>query len=248
VVRETYDGERPQVMGTTEIWRLDDGSRARVVSRYGDFTTEEVVTESERLTFLAQQSPRPGGSTIIRYRASDDFSFVDDPTFEPPDFGAPPIVLGDVGDPRTLPLRAERGEDGVSALGAATVRDIPVRQFRAGDCSEPTRTRELDGGRVATHVAEYAVVSLARDGGFPVRAVIRGCESGEPLSDRTLDFTAFEELPATPENLARLEMSPHPGVAVVDGVEIDRREERDEAAGVVPAATPTPQSTPTPAP
>jgi hypothetical protein len=249
VVRETYDGERPQFMGTTEIWRLDDGSRARVVSRYGDFATEEVVTESERLTFIPQQSPRPGGPTIIRYRAGDDFGFVDDPTFEPPAFGAPPIVRGEVGDPRTLPLRAERGEDGVSSLGAATVGDTAVRQFRVGDCSEPTRTRALGGGMVATDVAEYAVVSLARDTGFPVRVVIRACDSGEPSSEnRTLDFTAFEELPATAENLAQLEMSPHPGVPIVDGVKIDRQEERDEAADAVPTPTPTPQSTPTPAP
>jgi hypothetical protein len=124
-----------------------------------------------------------------------------------------------------------------------------VWQFRVGDCSEPTRTRTLDGGTVATDVAEYAVVSLARDTGFPVRVVIRACDSGEPLSEnRTLDFTAFEELPATPENVAQLEMSPHPGVPIVDGVEIDRQEERDAAADAVPTPTPTPQSTPTPAP
>ena len=157
-------------------------------------------------------------------------------------------MRGEVGDPRTLPLRAERGEDGVSALGAATVRDTAVRQFRVGDCSEPTRRRALGGGTVALELAEYAVVSLARDTGFPVRVVIRGCDSEALSENRTLDFTAFEELPATPENLAQLEMSPHPGVPIVDGVEIDRREERDEAAGAVPTPTPTPQSTPTPPP
>jgi hypothetical protein len=241
VVRETSDGERPQFMGTTEIWRLDDGSRARVVSRFGDVTTEEVVTESERLTFLPEQSPRPGGPTIIRYRAGDDFGFVDDPSFEPPEFGAPPIVRGEVGDPRTLPLRAERRDDGISELGAATVRDTAVRQFRVGDCSQPTRTRALDGGTAATDVAEYAVVSLERDTGFPVRVVIRACDPGEPfVEDRTLDFTSFEELPPTPENLAQLEMSPHPGVPIVDGVKIDRQEERDKAAGAVPTPTPAP--------
>jgi hypothetical protein len=249
VIRETYDGERPQVMGTTEIWRLDDGSRARIVSRYADVTTEEVVTGSERLTFIREESPRPGGPTIIRYRVGDDFGFVDDPTFEPPEFGAPPIVRGEVGDPRTLPMRAERGERGVSVLGAATVRDMAVREYRVGDCSEPTRSRDLGGGAVVTDVAEYAVVSLARDTGFPVRVVIRACAAGEPSSeDRTLDFIAFEELPATPESLAQLEMSPHPGVPVVDGVKVDRQEERDEAVDAVPTPTPPPLATPTPTP
>jgi hypothetical protein len=252
VVRETLDGVPAQSSGTTEVWRLDDGSRARIVTRYGDHTTEEAVTESERLTFLPEGSPRPGGPTIIRYRAGDDFGFVDDPTFTPPEFGAPPIVRGEVGDPRTLPMRAERGERGVSVLGGATVRDTAVREYRVGDCSEPTRSRDLGGGAVVTDVAEYAVVSLARDTGFPVRVVIRACAAGEPSSeDRTLDFIAFEELPATPENLAELEMSPHPGVPVVDGVKIDRREERDEALGAVSTPTPplaTPAATPTPTP
>ena len=149
------------------------------------------MTESERLTFIPEASPRPGGPTIVRYRAGDDFGFVNDPSFEPPEFGAPPIVQGEVGDPRTLPPRAERGEDGVMALGATTVRDTAVRQFRVGDCSQATRTRALDGGTVATDVAEYAVVSLARDTGFPVRVVIRACDPGERfVENRTLDSTA----------------------------------------------------------
>jgi hypothetical protein len=156
-------------------------------------------------------------------------------------------VDGEVGDPPTLPLRAERGDDGVSELGAATVRDIPVTQYRVGDCSEQTRTETSGDVTIATDVADYAVVSLARDTGFSVRVVIRTCDADDPFGmDRTLDFTTFEELPGTPENLARLELSLHPGVPVVDGVDIDREEAASEAsdpAADVPPA-PTPAQTP----
>ena len=61
------------------------------------------------------------------------------------------------------------------------------------------------------------------------------------MDRRILDYTSFEELAQTPENLKLLELSPHPGVRVVDGIEIDKAEERDEAAGTAPTATPTPQ-------
>jgi hypothetical protein len=43
-------------------------------------------------------------------------------------------------------------------------------------------------------------------------------------------------------------MSPHPGVPVVDGVKVDRQEERDEAVDAVPTPTPPPLATPTPTP
>jgi hypothetical protein len=42
-----------------------------------------------------------------------------------------------------------------------------------------------------------------------------------------------------------LELSPHPGVPVVDGIEIDKAEERDEARPA-PTVTPTPTPTATP--
>jgi len=59
------------------------------------------------------------------------------------------------------------------------------------------------------------------------------------LSDsRILDYLSFEEMAPTPENLQLLELSPHPGVPVVDGIEIDNAEERQEAT---PVATPTPR-------
>src|SRR5215217_7280405 len=72
VVRETVGGARPQLMGTTETWRLDDGSRARMLFRLPESTqqsaisTEEVVTESESLSYVPEQSP-PGGMRIVRY-------------------------------------------------------------------------------------------------------------------------------------------------------------------------------------
>jgi len=253
VVRETVGGARPQLMGTTETWRLDDGSRARMLFRLPESTqqsaisTEEVVTESESLSYVPEQSP-PGGMRIVRYRASDDFSFIDDPNFDPPQFGAPPVVTKEVGDPRTLAARAERGADEVTALGNEIVRGIPVRQYNVGDCGTQTSTRPSDENSTVAKVA--VVVSLARDTGFPVQAQVRPCDGNDAYGGiRTLDYLKFEELPGTPENLEELHMSPHTGVPVVDGVEIDRQEELDDARDPnasceqpcrVPPPTPTP--------
>jgi hypothetical protein len=63
----------------------------------------------------------------------------------------------------------------------------------------------------------------------------------QPVDTRVLDYLSFEELPPTPENLKLLELSRHPGVPVVDGIEIDKAEKRDEAG---PAPTPTPTAAP----
>jgi hypothetical protein len=255
VVRETLGGDRPQLMGTTETWRLDDGSRARTLFRLQEsaqqpaISTEEVVTESESLSYVPEQSA-PGGMRIVRYRASDDFSFIDDPSFVPPQFGAPPVVTKEVGDPRTLRARAEQGADEVTALGDAVVRGISVRQYKVGDCGAKTSTRSIGENSTIVDVAEYQVVSLARDTGFPVQAQVRPCDADDEYGEvRTLDYLKFEELPGTPENLEKLQMSPHPGVPVADGVEIDRQEELDDARDPnssceqpcrVPAPTPTP--------
>ena len=97
-----------------------------------------------------------------------------------------------------------------------------MKRFAVGRCGESQR----------------AIVALARDTLRPVRVTGRPCpgDAREP-SARILEYLEFEDLPGTPENLKRLEMSPHPGVDVVDGIEIDKAEERDEAPR---APTPTP--------
>jgi hypothetical protein len=101
-----------------------------------------------------------------------------------------------------------------------------VKQFQVGDCGGST------GG-------DRAIVALARDGLTPVRVTQEACGSDvpTPIRTRVLDYLSFEELEPTAENLKLLQLSPRPGVPVVDGIEIDRAEERDDAA---PRATPTP--------
>jgi hypothetical protein len=107
------------------------------------------------------------------------------------------------------------------------VRGIAVEQFEVGRC----------GGSAS--VQQRAIVALARDTLTPVRVTQQPCPSAtrEPAGARILDYVSFEDLPATPANLKLLELSPHPGVRIVDGIEIDKAEERDEAP---PAPTPTP--------
>ena len=87
------------------------------------------------------------------------------------------------------------------------------------------------------------IVSLARDTQAPVRITYEPCsDDGFPVT-RILDYLSFDELPQTSGNLRRLELSPHPGVPVVDGIEIDKREERsDPAQNLRP--TPTPRASP----
>ena len=52
--------------------------------------------------------------------------------------------------------------------------------------------------------------------------------AGRIAGERSYDYLRFEELPATATNLAQLELSAGHDVPVVDGVEIDLAEERDE--------------------
>ena len=251
VVRERWiapDGSQEPAF-THEFWRLDDGSRARSVSHWeGEgplqgTMTEDVVTSMQTLAY------RPGteqeSARIIRYRATDDFAAIPE---EPPTFAAPPIGGSPaVGDPRALPDRLANGDKDVTQLADTTVRDIPVEQFQVGSCPEPAprQTENAPNGLVA--LPQRAIVALARDTLTPVRVTYEGCPREQLSTEgRIVDYLSFETLPPTPENLKQLEMSPHPGVPIVDGIEIDKAEERDEAGTApTPAPTPTPTTTPT---
>jgi hypothetical protein len=245
VVRETWggpDGTR-QPAFTHEHWQLGDGSRARTVSHWEGAgplqgtTTEDVATSTQTLAYRPASEHQ--SATIIRYRASDDFEAIPE---DPPTFGAPPIGGSpEVGDPRAVPDRLADGDDDVTQLADATVRDIAVEQFQVGDCGESTSSKRKSDRDAAVPVPQRAIVALARDTLTPVRVTYEPCRSDEALGHETriLDYVSFEELAHTPENLKLLELSPHPGVPVVDGIEIDKAEERDEA-GTTPEPVPTP--------
>jgi hypothetical protein len=249
-VRESWvapDGSR-QPAFTHEHWQLEDGSRARTVSDWEGAgplqgkTTEDVVTSTQTLAY------RPGSddqsASIIRYRATDDYAAIPE---DPPTFGAPPIGGSpDVGDPRTVPGRLADGDEDVTQLADGTVRDIAVKQFQVGDCREATRTKRK-GDQVAVRMPQRAIVALARETLAPVRVTYEACrgDRATALEGRILDYLSFEELAHTPENLKRLELSPYPGVPVVDGIDIDKAEERDEG-GPAPESVPTPTATPAP--
>jgi hypothetical protein len=243
IVRESSgspDGSRLPVV-TSENWQLEDGSRARTVSHWKaagplqGTTSEDVVTST--LSFAYRPASQGQSARIIRYRASDDFAAIPE---DPPPFGAPPIGgSSEVGDPRTVPDRLAAGDKDVAQLADATVRGIAVKQFEVGNCGESTSTGRNRDLQAAVPVPQPAIVALARDTLTPVRVTQQPCPSDtpEPSDTRILDYLSFEDLPTTPENLKLLELSPHPGVGVVDGIEIDKAEERDDA---VRTPTPTP--------
>jgi hypothetical protein len=244
IVRESSgssDGSRQPVV-TSENWQLEDGSRARTVPHWEaagplqGTTSEDVVTSTLSLAY--RPASQGQSATIIRYRASDDFAAIPE---DPPPFGAPPIGgSSEVGDPRTVPDRLAAGDKDVAQLADATVRGIAVKQFEVGNCGESTSTGRNRDLQAAVPVPQPAIVALARDTLTPVRVTQQPCPSDtpEPSDTRILDYLSFEDLPTTPENLKLLELSPHPGVGVVDGIEIDKAEERDDAART-PTPTPT---------
>jgi hypothetical protein len=246
VVRESWvmSGGSPQPAFTEERWQLEDGSRVRTVSHLDGpgplqgKTSENVATSTQTLAYLPATKDQP--ERIIRYRATDDFAAIPE---DPPTFAAPSIGgSSEVGDPRAIPDRLANGDRDVTQLADGTVRDIAVKRFQVGDCSEPTRTERKSDTETLVNVPQRAIVALARDTLTPVRVTQEPCSSDEPLAAETriLDYLSFEELAPTPENLKLLELSPHPDVPVVDGIEIDKAEERAEAAP--PRATPTPEA------
>ena len=248
VVRERFgapDGP-PQLAFTHEHWQLEDGSRARTISDWEGSgpmqgtRTEDVVTSTQTLAYRPASDDAP--AAIIRYRATDDYESIPE---DPPAFAAPPIGgSSEVGDPRTLPDRLAAGDEDVSQLPDATVRDIAVEQFQVGDCGESTSSRRKSDPPDPVTMSQRAVVALARDTLTPVRVTYEPCQggAGPGLGSRILDYLSFEELAGTPANRELLELSPYRDVPVVDGIEIDKAEERDEAR---PAPTPTPTPAPT---
>ena len=243
VVRESIGGpdRSRQPAATHEYWQLEDGSRARTISHWEapgplqGTTSEDVVSGTQTLAYRPASEEQP--ASIIRYRASDDFAAIPE---DPPTFAAPPIGGSpEVGDPRALPGRLAVGDKEVKRLPDATVRDVAVKQFQVGDCRESASGQRNTTPPVVT-MSQRAVVALARDTLEPVRVTFEPCQL--PVGSRVLDYLSFEELAQTPENLELLDLSPHPGVPVVDGIEVDKVEERDDPG---PAPTPTPTAAPT---
>ncbi len=231
VVRERVGASREPAF-THKHWQLEDGSRARIVSHWEGAgplqgkTSEDVVTSTQTLAYRPASEQAP--ASIIRYRVSDDFEAIpqDPPTFAAPPIGGSPAV----GDPRALPERLANGDEDVTQLTDSVVRGNAVKQFHVGDCGKSTSTERKRDPNMAVVVPQQAIVALARDTLVPVRVTFEPCSGAEPLGvdARTLDYLSFEELAYTPENLKLLELSPYPGVPVVDGIEIDKAEERDE--------------------
>jgi hypothetical protein len=230
-IQETWsdpksNGGEPQEIGTTEVWQSSDGTRQRSVSDFTGQRSENVLDGEQSLTWIAEQDE------IIRYRATDDYSYgkvqLDRPDFSPGPLGA----LGapkEVGDPRELRDRAAGGDPLVRDLGNAESGGVAVRRFEVGDCTRPTRTRQ-DGDTIVTDGPQRTVVSLARGTNVPVRMVIAPCDPAAVAMPptRTLDYRSFEVLPATADNRVFLELAPHQDARMIDGIEVDRAEERDE--------------------
>jgi hypothetical protein len=231
VVRERFGAPEGSLIPgfTDERWQREDGSRARIVTHYDaagplhGTESEDVLTSSESLAYRPAVGGQP--ARIIRYRATDDFASVHE---EPPPFGAPAIGGSSaVGDPRSVPQRMADGDTNITPLPDATVRGIAVKQFQVGDCRGST--------------GQQATVALARDTLAPVRVTHEACQPDGALSKtRVLDYLSFEELDPTPENLKLLDLSARPGVPIVDGIDIDKAEQRQDA-GPAPTATPTPE-------
>ena len=237
-IRHSAIDPRPgelQRMSTTEVWQTGDGSRRRSVSRVDQgpvengrverppgeagrpLESETVQTEDEWRTWVGVQN------RVVVYDTNV-------PKLPAP--GGPEFAADELGDPRTLLQRARSGDERVVELGEATVRGIPVLQFRVGECR---MTPHKDGG---VTIRLPVVASVARDGYAPVRLEQDNrCgdaprpEGGLPwreLPRDVADYVAFETLPATAANRRLLEMRPHPGARVVDGEDVDAAEERAE--------------------
>jgi hypothetical protein len=207
-------GVEEQHVRTTEVWELSDGSRRRELVRSpGERGIDEWVTA-------------PG--SIRMFDADSNEIVVGDDRGEP---GA----QRQLGDPRMLLGRARSGDAAVEELGEATVRGIPVLQFRVGECRRVTRkvpviVEHADGRRerttrIAQGISYAIVVSVARDSHLPVRMEEPPCRRAPPgtnvadmdidqVPGMVVDYLAFEALPATPANRRLLEMGEHPGARV----------------------------------
>jgi hypothetical protein len=204
-MRTTYPGSAvspAQDLGVVEAWQAGDGSRTRyVMPLSGGKTLEQVASGAGTRTWVSDRNQ------IITYDRAHA--------------GAPPApatagMRQDIGDPRTLLRRAQAGDAEVTELGEATVRGVPVVQFRVGRCVVTKNT-----------VTFAAVVSVRRDDYTPVRVEQPACGTApDDMPGMTVDYEQFDVLPATDPNRQLLDMAPHPGAEVVDGAAIDAAEEK----------------------
>jgi hypothetical protein len=220
-----------QDLSLSEVWQAGDGSRVRALVER-DLTrsaAEPSIAGHERvLTRAESRSYSPGENRIVIYRR---------PMWLPAPAGYD--IPAPIGDPRTLPDRAQEQDGRVKALGEATVNNVPVLRYQLGTCRV---ARDSQPGVVT--IARVSVVSIHRDTRVPVRVEQPPCRkwrTGAPglrLVDRrpglSFDYLQFESLPATESVLAQLEMSPHPGAVEVDGAAIDAAEEAIEPTDVRP--------------
>jgi hypothetical protein len=195
-------GVPAQDLGVVEAWQTGDGSRARyVMPLSGGVTLEQVASGSGTRTWVSNRNQ------II--------------TYDREHAGSPPApatagMRQDLGDPRTLLRRAQAGDAEVTELGEATVRGIPVLQFRVGRCVVTKNA-----------ITFAAVVSVRRDDYTPVRVEQPPCDGArDDAPGMTVDYEQFDILPNSAENQQQLDMAPHPGAEVVDGAAIDAAEEK----------------------
>lgn len=197
-------GAPAQDLGVVEAWQAGDGSRARYVMPLSDGDTlEQVASGSGTRTWVSERNQ------IITY---------DGEHAGPPPAPATAGMRQDLGDPRTLLRRAQTGDAEVTELGEATVRGVPVLQFRVGRCVV-----------TESSVTFAAVVSVRSDDYTPVRVAQPPCGGGpDDTPGMTIDYEQFDVLPGTDANRGLLDMAPHPGADVVDGAAIDAAEERED--------------------
>jgi hypothetical protein len=207
-----------QVLLDAEVWQAGDGSRVRSLSRPMPMDngpaleSESVQTDEESRTYIAEND------AIIVYDS-------DVPRLPAP--GGAAFADRDLGDPRTLLERAQRGDEKVVELGEATVRGVPVLRFRVGRCE--MTSRKTGSGSSMTY--RFPVIaSVSRHDYTPVRLEHdTDCGFGlDGLPRVVADYLSFETLPASADNRRLLEMRPHPGARIVDGEDVDAAEERDE--------------------
>jgi hypothetical protein len=225
-----------QDLSLMDVWQAGDGSRVRARLER-DFTSsaakpslvgyERVVTRTVSRTYV------PGEDRIIVYRRA---MWLPAP--------AAYDIPAQIGDPRTLPDRAQDGDGRVKALGEATVNGVPVLRFRLGTCrvARPAH-RRAPSRQADTTIMRVNVVSIHRDTHVPVRVEQPPCRTWRPRargmrldkrSGMSFDYLQFESVPATEAALQLLEMSPHHGAVEVDGAALDAAEEAAEQ----PAARP----------
>jgi hypothetical protein len=238
-----------QPMDETEVWQAGDGSRLHSISRVvqGPIQNGRIERPAGEADRLESETVRTAEEQRTWVGTQNRIVVYDTNVPELPAPGSPVFPTGGLGDPRTLLERARNGDEKVVALGEATVRGIPVLQFRVGECR--MTVREVGDGRSVTYRLPV-VASVARDDYRPVRLEQVAACAGAPEPELGVrwseapryraDYVAFETLEATAANRRLLEMRPHPGARVVDGEDVDAAEERAERRA--PTPTPTPET------